>query len=81
VTVYVKYTGTGIKEEYIPKLFRLFTRIPDNIPQEVSGSGIGLPNVKKIIENLGGTMWVESKEQIGTIFFLKIPLIPSLNSE
>jgi PAS domain S-box-containing protein len=80
VTVFVRDTGTGIKEKYIPKLFQLFTRIPNSISEEVSGSGIGLANVKKIVEHHGGTVWVESEEKIGTIFYFEIPLGPVVES-
>ncbi len=81
VTIFVKDTGTGIRKEYIPKLFRLFTRIPSNIPDKVSGSGIGLANVKKIVETHEGSVWVESIEDEGSIFYLKIPLVPLVNKE
>ncbi|MHA2075604.1 MAG: sensor histidine kinase, partial [Candidatus Hodarchaeales archaeon] len=80
VKVFVRDTGTGIKEKYIPKLFQLFTRIPNSISEEVSGSGIGLANVKKIVEHHGGTVWVESKEKKGTIFYFEIPLGPVVES-
>lgn len=81
VTIFVKDTGTGIKKEYIPKLFRLFTRIPSKIPDKVSGSGIGLANVKKIVETHEGSVWVESIENEGTVFYLEIPLVPLANKE
>jgi len=74
VVVYVSDTGYGIKESDIPKLFRLFTRIRNPLTEDISGSGIGLANVKKIIENCGGKVWVESKEGVGSKFFLQIPL-------
>ena len=81
VTIFVKDTGTGIKKEYLPKLFRLFTRIPSNIPDKVSGSGIGLANVKKIVEAHEGSVWVESIEDEGTVFYLEIPLVPLISEE
>jgi len=81
VTIFVKDTGTGIRKEYIPKLFRLFTRIPSKIPDKVSGSGIGLANVKKIVETHEGSVWVESIENEGTVFYLEIPLVPLANKE
>jgi len=81
VTIFVKDTGTGIRKEYLPKLFRLFTRIPSNIPDKVSGSGIGLANVKKIVEAHEGSVWVESIENEGTVFYLEIPLVPLISEE
>jgi signal transduction histidine kinase len=77
VTVFVQDTGIGIKKEYFPKLFQLFSRIPSHLDEEVSGSGIGLANVKKIIETHGGSIWLESEEGKGTIFYFDIPLPPT----
>ncbi|NHJ01088.1 MAG: PAS domain-containing sensor histidine kinase [Candidatus Heimdallarchaeota archaeon] len=74
VTIYVKDTGTGIPKKYHSKIFQLFTRIPN--PLGVTGSGIGLANVKKIIETHGGKIWVESKIDNGVIFYFDIPLLP-----
>ncbi|MHA1974782.1 MAG: sensor histidine kinase [Candidatus Hodarchaeales archaeon] len=74
VVVYVRDSGVGIREEDLPKIFRLFSRIPNPKTNEVSGSGVGLANVKKIMENHGGNVWVESKEGVGSNFYLQIPL-------
>jgi signal transduction histidine kinase len=43
----------------------------------VSGSGIGLTNVKKIIETHGGSIWVDSEVGKGTTFYFDIPLPPT----
>ena len=72
--MYVQDTGIGIKKEDLSKLFQLFTRIPNDYNREVNGSGVGLTNVKKIIETHGGKIWVESEYKKGTTFYLEIPL-------
>jgi len=74
VTVYIQDTGIGIPSDYFPKLFQLFFRIPSILSEKVSGSGIGLANVKKIVETHGGTIWLESEVGIGSTFYLDIPL-------
>ncbi|MFX1515389.1 MAG: ATP-binding protein [Promethearchaeota archaeon] len=74
VTLYVQDCGIGIQKEYLPSLFQLFTRIPNGLSNEVSGSGVGLANVKKIIETHGGSIWVESEYEKGTTFYFTIPL-------
>jgi signal transduction histidine kinase len=74
VTLHVKDNGIGIKKEYLPLIFQLFTRIPNGLPNSVSGSGVGLANVKKIIETHGGVIWVESVYQKGTSVYISIPL-------
>lgn len=71
----VRDTGIGIKEDYLPRLFQLFTRIPNKLTATVPGTGIGLANVKKIIETCGGEISVKSKEGKGTTFTFTLPLI------
>jgi light-regulated signal transduction histidine kinase (bacteriophytochrome) len=57
--------GIGIAEEDHQRVFGLFTRLH---PEDVPGSGMGLAVCKKIIEERGGTIWVESKPGAGSTF-------------
>ena len=63
--------GPGIEEKYYGKIFKIFQTLSPR--DEVESTGIGLPLVKKIIENYGGEIWVESKVGIGSIFFFTLP--------
>ncbi|MEO7767474.1 MAG: ATP-binding protein, partial [Ferruginibacter sp.] len=63
--------GIGIDSEYFDKIFIIFQRLHNN--DEFSGTGIGLPVTKKIIENLGGKIWVESEEGKGSAFYFTLP--------
>ncbi len=66
----IKDNGIGIKEEYFEQIFNFRRLHPrDKYP----GSGIGLPLCKKIIDNHGGLIWLESKVNVGTTFFFTIP--------
>jgi signal transduction histidine kinase len=67
----IKDNGIGIEEEYFEKVFIIFQRL--QIDKNESGTGIGLAVVKKIIENLGGKVWLTSEKNAGTTFYFTIP--------
>jgi signal transduction histidine kinase len=67
---YVKDNGLGIPEAYLPKVFTVFQRLHGNI---APGEGIGLALVRRMIERHSGRIWVESKEKVGTTFFVALP--------
>jgi chemotaxis family two-component system sensor kinase Cph1 len=66
----VKDNGIGIDSQYAEKVFMIFNRLNgDKYP----GSGIGLSLCRKVIEQLGGTIWVESTIGQGATFRFTIP--------
>ena len=58
---FVQDNGIGIAEEYHKKVFGLF----EQLDQSVDGTGMGLSFVKKIIDNHGGRIWIESNAEKG----------------
>lgn len=68
--VAVKDNGIGIDPDHKDILFNLFQRL--NTRDEYNGSGIGLSVCKKIVEQHGGDIWVNSTPQLGSTFYVSL---------
>ena len=71
VVVKVSDNGIGIPLEYQKKIFNMFQRLHSE--DEYPGTGIGLATVRKSVELLRGSVWVESKLGEGSTFFVRLP--------
>ena len=60
--------GIGMSKEYLPKLFDAFTRERNTTTGKVTGTGLGMPIVKELVEMMGGNIEVESELGKGTKF-------------
>ncbi len=70
-TFFVSDNGIGIEEQFQDDVFRLFKRL-NSEKAYGEGTGAGLTFVKKIIENHGGRIWLESEPGKGTTFFFTL---------
>ncbi|MFM0670970.1 sensor histidine kinase [Paraburkholderia sediminicola] len=67
---YVRDNGLGIPAVALPRLFNAFQRLHGNV---AAGEGIGLALVRRVVERHGGRVWAESREGVGTTFYLSLP--------
>jgi signal transduction histidine kinase/DNA-binding response OmpR family regulator len=70
----IKDTGIGIGEEQKPRLFRSFEQGEVGTSRKFGGTGLGLAISKRIVEMMGGEIWVESEEGQGSEFFFTVVL-------
>jgi two-component system, sensor histidine kinase and response regulator len=68
-------TGRGIPEQYLNKIFDRLYRVPED-EDCVAGTGLGLYIVKSIVEQHGGTIWVQSEVHKGSTFVVSIGVAP-----
>lgn len=73
----IEDNGVGIKKEYLKKVFDRFFRVPTGNVHDVKGFGLGLAYVRKIVEDLSGSIRAESEVNNGTKFIISLPLIKS----
>ncbi len=70
IRISVADAGPGIPEAYRERLFEPFFRVPG---QGVSGAGVGLSIVERLVRMHGGRIFVESEVAVGTVFMIDLP--------
>lgn len=73
VHISVQDTGIGISPEDQEKIFDRFFRADDEVVQNASGTGLGLPIVQSLVEMQEGQVWVESEPGQGSTFTFTLP--------
>jgi len=64
----VEDTGIGIAPEDMDRLFRSFSQVDGTFTRKYGGTGLGLAIAKRLVERMGGTLWVESEPGVGSAF-------------
>jgi signal transduction histidine kinase/CheY-like chemotaxis protein len=68
-------TGVGIPADHVDRVFEEFTQIENPLQEQVKGTGLGLPIVRRLTEILGGEVSVESTVGEGSTFTVVVPLV------
>jgi len=75
VSLFVEDNGPGIAKVHLPRLFERFYRVDTGRSRDLGGTGLGLSIVKHLVESMGGSIGVESREGRGTSFSVVLPSV------
>jgi two-component system phosphate regulon sensor histidine kinase PhoR len=78
--VKVMDNGFGIAEKHLDKIFDRFYRVKDERTRYITGTGLGLPMVKGLVDSLGGIIEVGSTPGEGSTFTVLLPIRPGRSS-
>jgi signal transduction histidine kinase len=81
VRVRVIDNGIGIAEKHLVRIFERFYRVKDEATRYITGTGLGLPIVKGLLEAMGGIIEVQSTPGEGSIFTVLLPAAPAKTGE
>jgi len=70
----IEDSGVGISKENIAKLFQDYSRLDEHNDMNHKGTGLGLSICKNLVEQMGGTVHVESEINVGSKFIITVQL-------
>jgi PAS domain S-box-containing protein len=73
VRFHVRDEGLGIPADEHARIFDKFYRLDPGMTRGIGGTGLGLYICSELVERMGGRIWVESREGVGSAFFFEIP--------
>ena len=77
VRVRVIDNGIGIAEKHLTRIFERFYRVKDETTRYITGTGLGLPIVKGLLDAMGGIIQVQSTPGEGSVFTVLLPVRPA----
>lgn len=80
IQFYVRDTGIGIREDKVEVIFESFRQANDSDTRLYGGTGLGLAITRKMVEVLGGNIWVSSSPGQGSTFYFTTPYFPVSSS-
>ncbi|MDQ4061072.1 MAG: HAMP domain-containing histidine kinase, partial [Pseudomonadota bacterium] len=72
----IRDNGPGIAPEYLDVIFEKFRQAGNTLTDKPAGTGLGLAICRRIVEHLGGRIWVESRLGEGATFSFTVPAMP-----
>ncbi len=72
--------GIGMDEEFLQKIFIPFERVNSSTISKIEGTGLGMAIVKNLVDRMGGSIDVESKEGMGSNFHIEMPMTVEVQS-
>ena len=81
ITFEVKDTGIGMNQNQLDKLFTRFSKFEKEKQKLYRGAGLGLAICKQLVELLGGKIWVESKLDKGSTFYVRLPAVEQIKDK
>lgn len=73
VIIRVMDTGIGIRQEDVSSLFKSFSQVDKGASRKYEGAGLGLFISKRLVELMGGRVWMESSPGVGSKFYFSLP--------
>lgn len=73
--------GIGMSREFLKRIFLPFERVNNSTIGKIEGTGLGMSIVKNLVEQMGGTIRVDSEEGKGSKFHVEIPISASLKND
>ncbi len=80
VEITITDTGIGIPQEDIAHLFQKFYRVDNSDTREIGGTGLGLYLCRRLIETMGGRIWVTSEYGKGSTFHIEMPRMSNIDA-
>lgn len=81
VQFHVTDTGIGIPKEYHEQIFERFRQVNQTHNRKYGGNGLGLAISKRLVELLGGAIWIESEHGKGSTFYFLVPISEHYSSD